>query len=298
MLTGATITLPNGLWVNGDHHRLAGLRPLMGEDESFLADVRERWQPAECVTAILGRCLTRLGSLDLAGQDPLELVRLLTVGDREALLLHLRCLTLGDALTGGLGCPHPDCGAPTDLALHVSDLLLPPYSQPQPDYQAVVQNNGSTWQVRFRLPTGQDQEDAARLGGRQVEEGASLLMKRCVLEVSAGDNGDELLAPDEDIPEEIVAALPDMLAERDPQAEIQLDLTCPTCGHEFSALFDTAGYFLREVASRSMYLYRQVHLLALYYHWSESEIMGMTAEKRQCYLDLLEEAFGEASRHD
>jgi hypothetical protein len=33
-----------------------------------------------------------------------------------------------------------------------------------------------------------------------------------------------------------------------------------------------------------------VHLLALHYHWSEAEILGMTQQKRRLYLDLLSDA--------
>jgi hypothetical protein len=34
-------------------------------------------------------------------------------------------------------------------------------------------------------------------------------------------------------------------------------------------------------------LYREVHLLAFYYHWTESEILSLTRSKRQRYLALL-----------
>ncbi len=70
-------------------------------------------------------------------------------------------------------------------------------------------------------------------------------------------------------------------------------MQCPACRQPFTALLDAAGYFYQEIANRSAHLYRQVHLLAFYYHWSEAEIMGMTAAKRQRYLDLLAEALGE-----
>lgn len=298
MITGTTITLPSGLWVGGVHHRQATLRPLTGEDEAFIAEAQGLWQPAECVTAVLGRCLTRLGSPSAEGEDPQALVRSLTMGDREALLLHLRRLTMGDALAGVLNCPKAGCGAPMDLDLRVSDLLLPPYPQPSPEYQAMVRENGSAWQVRFRLPTGQDQEDATRLIGHQTDSGASLLLKRCLLAVTAGEGKGEALPVDEDLPPGIAAAMPGLLAERDPQAEVQLDLVCPACDHHFSALFDAASYFFREVTSRSSYLYQQIHVLALYYHWSETEIMGMTTKRRLRYLSLLEETLGEAAGHD
>lgn len=297
MQASTTITLPSGIWVGGVHHRQASLRPLTGEVEAFIAETGSDWLPAERTTAVLGRCLTRLGSLNLENEEPQALARQLTTGDREALLLHLRRLTLGERIPGVLNCPYPDCGQPMDLTLRASDLLLPPYAQPQPEYQATVQQDGSAWRVRFRLPTGGDQEDAARLAGRQMEAGERLLASRCLLEITADQAGGAAIRIADEPPEEVTAALPLLLSERDPQAEVQLELTCPSCGRAFSAVFDAASYFFREIDSRSTRLYRQVHLLALYYHWSEAEIMSMTLVKRQRYLGLLEESLGEAGRH-
>jgi hypothetical protein len=34
-------------------------------------------------------------------------------------------------------------------------------------------------------------------------------------------------------------------------------------------------------------LYEEVHVLAMHYHWSESEILALTRSKRQRYLALL-----------
>lgn len=298
MPIGMTITLPSGLWVDGVHHRQASLRALTGEDESFITETREFWRPAECVTAVLERCLTRLGNLDITSENSRELVRRLTVGDREALMLHLRRLTLGDTLAGTLSCPDAGCGEQIDLNLRVTDLLLPPYPEPQPEYHAIVQENGLAWQICFRLPTGQDQEDASRMAGHQIEAGISLLQKRCLLGITAEQGKGESFPVDEELPAGIAAALPDLLIERDPQAEVQLELSCPACGREFNALFNTASYFFREISSRSVYLYKQIHTLALYYHWSETDIMSMPTERRLRYLKLLEETFGEGTRHD
>jgi hypothetical protein len=44
-------------------------------------------------------------------------------------------------------------------------------------------------------------------------------------------------------------------------------------------------------------LYRDVHYLALHYHWSENEIMCMTTSKRKQYIDLLEDELRERGKH-
>jgi hypothetical protein len=40
-------------------------------------------------------------------------------------------------------------------------------------------------------------------------------------------------------------------------------------------------------------IYREVHMLAFYYHWSESDILGMNQRKRGRYLELLDETLKE-----
>jgi hypothetical protein len=131
---------------------------------------------------------------------------------------------------------------------------------------------------------------AASLARTDPQAGADLLLHRCVESVTA--EGKDII-PLEDWPPAVAQQLPAIMAELDPQAETILSLTCPVCGHIFSALFDAATYFFQELASRMRHLYREVHLLAFHYHWSEAEIMGMTARKRRLYLDLLAEALTE-----
>ena len=48
---------------------------------------------------------------------------------REALLLHLRRLLVGDRLACVLSCPDPACGEPMDVELAVEELLVGPYAE-------------------------------------------------------------------------------------------------------------------------------------------------------------------------
>jgi hypothetical protein len=290
MSHAATIKLPRGLWFDGVCHQEAELRCLVGSDEAFLVEEGGALLPAQRTTALLARCLTHLGSLTPVAPDA---VRNLTVGDREALLLHLRRLTLGERLQCVLSCPDPACGGKMDLDLTVGDLLLPPYGHAEALHETTLRDNGTVYRVRFRLPTGGDQEAAASLARSDPQAAADLVLRRCVESVIAeGDAG----VPNEDWPPIVARQLPAIMAELDPQAELVLNLSCPVCGLAFSVLFDTATFFFQELADHMRHLFREVHLLAYYYHWSEAEIMGMTASKRRRYLELLAEALAEEGR--
>lgn len=274
------ITLPCGFWLDGVHHRRAELRPLTGEDEAFLAGAR-RLSPAQRTTLLLSRCLSRLGPAD---EVTVDAVRSLTVGDREALLLHLHRLAVGERLECVLRCPEADCGEPMDLDLAVGDLLVPPYAQTGPTHQAEIAEEDTVWSIRFRLPTGADQEEAAPLARTDAEGAAELILRRCLVAVEPEQ--DEAAS----LPSHLTESVGTLMSELDPQAELILSLTCPTCGREFPADLDAAAFVLHELAAPS--IFREVHRLALHYHWSEAEILRLPASKRRLYLSLLAESLG------
>lgn len=278
----ATVLLPGGLWHEGRRHQEARLRTLTGADEAFLQETTEGLPPAAWTSHLLARCLDRLGPWT---EVTPAAVGALTAGDREALLLHLRRLTLGDAMPCVLTCPV--CDAQMDLDLAASTLLVPPYLDAAPHHEATVPVNGTTYRVRFRLPTGADQEAVAGAARQDPQAAATALLRRCVEAVTDVEGH---VVDAEPVLPALAAHLDERMAELDTQAEILLTLACPDCGHTFTTVFDTAAYLRRELAQRTRHLYREVHLLAFYYHWSEREIMSMTSTKRRRYLDLLTEA--------
>lgn len=256
MTASIPITLPGG--------RGALLRPMRGEDELFLAEETEGLTPARRTTLVVARCLERLDD-----QSPVsvEAARTLTAGDREAVLLHLRRATFGETLTSVLRCPHEGCDERMDLELRVSDLLVPPSQSPEVNTLTI-----GAEEIRFRLPNGADLEEAADVARRDVHAATRLLFERCVIEGKAEPR-----------------ILSKRMAELDPQAELILELTCTKCGRAFTALFDTASFLFGELNAHRERLYREVHQLALHYHWSERDILAMTPARRRKYLDLLGE---------
>jgi hypothetical protein len=281
MTNPISITLPGGVWRGEALCRDATVRAMTGADEEFLAACG-RLLPAERTTALLTRCMVALGERSPVSVDD---VRSLTVGDREALLLWIRRLTLGDRIESVVSCPAASCGEAIDVSISVGDLLLPPYDQPGPWFEASVEEGGSQKRVRFRAVNGADQEEAARAAQAGVETAGDLLARRCV----QGLSGEESVTP------ELRQALSRLLTEVDPQAEITLHITCPACDHRFAVLLDAGSYLGSEALARSTSLFREVHLLAFHYHWSEADIFAMTPSRRRRYLDLLAEQF-EAER--
>ncbi len=277
-MTGAgTIELPRGRWFAGDRRREAELNVPTGAAAARLFDELDGLPAAEWTTALLARCLARLGP---PGEVSPDAVRSLVVGDREALLLHLCRRWSGERLECLVACPH--CGERLDAEVDVADLLLPPYEEASERHEATLAGPGGEWTVRFRLPTGADQEAAYRAAGGSAAA-ARLIMERCLEGVWRG--GERL----EQIPQPVAASLPKSMAKLDPQAELLLRLECAVCERSFRAVLDMAAFLVQTTAARRAELEHEVHVLALHYHWSEAEILALGASRRRRYLDLLGE---------
>ena len=258
--------------------RELALRPIDGGDELFLLDTIGHPVPCARATALLARCLE--------DSDAERTARGLTVGDREALLLQLRRLTLGDSFDCVLRCPTASCGERMELTLQVSELLLPQYTDVRREYTLVLDQADGHYDISFRLPTADDLERAAVATRVDVECGALSLLSDCVRAVTR--DGEHLAVAQTGQP--VRAAISVAMAEHDPQAEIELDLVCPTCATAFPVVFDTGMFLLQELDQRAGQLTQDVHTLAMYYHWSEEEIVRLPQGRRARYLELIADA--------
>jgi hypothetical protein len=262
----AVFPLPGGLaFDDGPPLKTAVLRPVHGFEEEWLAHASEA-PSAVKVTRLLSACLISLDDQAVTT----ELVRRLLVGDRDYLILQLRRLTFGDEVMAVLTCPA--CGEPMDVSFRASEAPVEARTQTASSHGMTLEDRA----VRFRLPTGGDQE---ALLGMDIDAAADQLLRRCLC-----DDGGRPLTDEE---REAVIARMEQLA---PQAELELDLTCPECSHAFIAPFDTTTFFFDEMRINGEQLLREIHALAFHYHWSESEILGLRRSRRRAYLALLNEA--------
>ena len=285
MKAWSPVALPCGWWSGNVLHRTAFVRALTGRDEEALLERRGATLP-ERTSALIAHCVGRLGSIEpVTEQHAGELA----VGDREALVLALRRATLGDRLQCVVDCPA--CAEAMDLDLAISDVLVAPGAAPAPVYDETIPDANGDWRIRFRLPAGADQIAAARACAEEPAGGVGELLARCVQE-AFGPGG--AAADPAALPAPVVGALGARMAALDPQAEIALDFACPACGTPGAVVLDAAELFFRELDARGQDLYRDVHRLALHYHWSERDILALPNGKRRRYLALLADALGDA----
>lgn len=212
----------------------------------------------------------------LPRQDSEELAHW-NIGRRDRLLLNLRDALFGPEIRCLTDCTH--CGEPIELDFHIDDIRVP-HGEPGRAYHTAADG----YEVRFRLP---DSTDLLALGveqqGEQPAQAERQLLARCVLDAWTQDGDADVAA----LPNAVLRAVSQGMSEVDPQAEVLLEVSCPTCSHVSPAPFDIVSHLWTELDAWARRMLGEVHALARVYGWSEAEILRMSAARRRAYLDLI-----------
>ena len=240
------------------------MRPLSAQDLLRVWEVGEDQHPLDRALTILAAACPELRWDELVA---------LSIGQRDARLLDVRERTYGPRLEGFVECPR--CSESLEFDVTVADLR----TQPAAGEQALeLASDG--FELRFRLPDSRDL--AAVVGCRDAAVAHDLLLQRCVIE--ARHEGSPVAGSE--LPADIAAEISRSMSEHDPQAEVLIDLRCPRCHHRWQALFDIATFFWNELSAQAQRLLREIHALARAYGWREADILGMSARRRQLYLEM------------
>jgi hypothetical protein len=89
------------------------------------------------------------------------------------------------------------------------------------------------------------------------------------------------------LPVAVISEVISRMAEADPQADMEVELSCPSCGQRWQALFDIESFFWSEISAWAQRILSEVHVLARAYGWSETQILDLSPWRRQVYLNLV-----------
>lgn len=249
------------------------MRALSASDVLYAWEVGRQKHP-------LDRALLLL-ALALPSFSP-ALLSSLTIGQRNRALLLLRQKTLGASARCLARCPN--CGEQLEFSLDLAALSLTEFEElvePDEHTEPIHSLNVDAYALDFRVPTSTD--IAAMVRAVDVQEGKHLLIERCVVQATR----DNLPVPVENLPEEIVQALSEAVIEHDPMAEIECVLVCQVCQQSWTTFFDIVSFFWTELDALAKRLLRDVHTIASAYGWRESDILALSAARRQYYLELI-----------
>ncbi|HSR50677.1 MAG TPA: phage baseplate protein [Acidobacteriota bacterium] len=208
-------------------------------------------------------------------EEPPEELAALPIGRRDGRLLKLRERLFGRELVALTDCP--ECGQRLESAFSVDSVRFG--GQGPPEEEHAMKAGG--YSLRFRLPNSLD---LAALEG-EAEEALlpKRLLERCLLSVRRRGREEKL----EDLPSKVVEALVRRMGEADPQADVRTRLDCPSCSHQWEAVFDIVSFIWKELDAWAWRTLREVHLLASAYGWSESQVLSLSPWRRQFYLKCI-----------
>lgn len=283
-------SLPHGyIDAQGKVHKSIVLRALGGYEEEILLSAA-RQNSATQVSKLLGNCILGIGEIN---NVDVNLVRDLVIEDRLFILLKLRQITFGNFIQAVVNCPESNCKEKIDIDFNISDIHFANKNDVAGYYRiklsdaACAQAEINKPDVEFRLPNGADQEAAANFAFNNPAEVLSLLLTRCILRYAgSSDLGLEQVRV---MPALVRLEIEKAIEERAGDTELSMTTQCPHCAHQFDIPFDIQDFFFSELGSSRQRLYQEVHYLAYHYHWSESEIMSMSKDKRKQYVELLAE---------
>jgi len=221
---------------------------------------------------LVERALTLLGA---ACDAPPDALASLTIGQRDACLLTLREWTFGSRMSGVLTCP--DCGQRLELTFDVAEVR----ADAPADTGRAASLAKEGYDVQFRPPDSADL--AAAPGESDPMRLRALLLERCLL--AAHHDGEPVSA--DRLPPEVVDAVAAGIAQADPQADVEFAVSCASCGHPWRAIFDIGSFFWSEIDAWACRILREVHTLASAYRWAERDILALSPQRRQLYLEMV-----------
>jgi hypothetical protein len=224
--------------------------------------------------------LTRQALLLLAASCPeksIDALAKLSIGNRDALLLTLREKTFGQSLKGKATCP--ECAEQLELTMKVADILVEKNIGPNRELTTTIDR----YEVKFRLP---DSTDIAFLyDSIDMAAARHEIFDRCILSICDTSESKEITI--DGLPVEVMKEISDRIAKADPQADMLIDLSCPSCSKEWRMGFDIVSFFWSEINTWAYRILYEVRNLAMEYGWSERDILAMSPWRRQIYLEMI-----------
>jgi len=211
--------------------------------------------------------------LTLAGMATEEAASV-PLGRRDTQLLALRERLFGPQVVAVVDCG--SCGDSIEADFTTSDVRVDGDGE-RPAPRLHLASDG--YSITFRLPVTADVLAAAQDGG---SDGADVLLGRCIERAEYGGKAVAVAELPMTCRNDVAVAM----AAADPQAEVELAISCPSCGAQSPRLFDVAGFVWRELSAWAERTLTEVHALARSYGWREADVLAMSAFRRRRYLEL------------
>ena len=207
---------------------------------------------------------------------PVDDLLRLPIGTRDSVLLDLRESLFGARLSMLVDCPA--CQERVELELSTPQLRM---------QSALTSDDGlfpfrsDDLQIQFRVPDSRDLLFIGRLSDPQQRR--SELLQRCIVSAISGERAVHV----SEVAADQISGLLQAMDAADPQANVEVPMTCPSCKHQWNALFDIVSFLWSELDTWAQRTLNEIHLLASAYGWSEEQILKLSPVRRQLYVSMV-----------
>ncbi len=214
-----------------------------------------------------------VGVLHAAGLGSTDDIYKWHLGYRDSELLRLRMETFGKDISCIDSCP--ECNETVEMDVHIPDLLSQASQSSESPSDGHFSVSYQDLQFNVRKPTSLDIENL--LSQSQDNRSRHEFILQCV------ENSELSLS------KRAVNKIEQEMEKNDPLADIRFLIKCPKCHNEWNALFDIVSVFWHELATEAQKMLSDIHIIASAYHWSETDILSLSPQRRSYYLGCISE---------
>lgn len=233
---------------DGVTHKTYTLREITGEDEEYISRSDIKINGAKVATALLTRCVTRLGTITKKSVGPKKWEQIfkedLLIGDRDIMLLNLRKKSTGSEIEVVHTCPNPNCKAKLKTVIDLDELEIVPFDGKREipfelpkgyrDHKGVLHRNGV-----MRRPNGLDGEVLTPVAKNNMAKATSLLLSR----LCSFDDGafvDQTVMAKLTIKDRNY--LQQLLEDNPFGVDMTVPIMCDQCGEEFKGNLNQSNF--------------------------------------------------------
>lgn len=231
----------------GNIHSDFELREMNGSDEEAISKPEIKSNGAKVLRTLIDRCCLRIGTLYKSEMKPnkwTEIIQSLSVGDQDYMLLRLRAISLGEEIEAEYDCPVPDCKEKIITTMSVDEIEIVPFDgEWEFEFElpkgAIGKDGEIVKKGKMRHPNGLDREALDNIIRKNQGLANTLMLSRCIIDLGGSKPYDEQIR---NLSVKDRNYLLKLLNEHKFGANLEVEVTCPTCYETFKASLNTVNF--------------------------------------------------------
>ncbi|CAH8296342.1 hypothetical protein EV196_11157 [Mariniflexile fucanivorans] len=192
-----------------------------------------------------------------------------SIEKRDVALFHVRKMLFGNRFNNIAHCPKCKQAVEWDFYFHQMEI---PILIDTPD-NIEIPIDIPNYHIMVRLPNSDD-----LICKEEIQ-----IIRKCILNLKDFPEG----TFNQKIPDDLLMQINNKFNKTCKASNISYHLNCTECKHEWDVVFDISTYLWKEIDQWAKSFLRQICLLAKAFGWSELDIINMSENRRNHYLNLL-----------